>query len=58
MEKESFSSGYGRGIDKSRMVVVITADAELVEVDCDYGCCPHAPNCTIAQKINDLITPA
>ena len=55
MEKESFISGYCRGIDNSRMVVVITADAKLVEVDCDYGCCPHAPNCTIAQQIQELV---
>ena len=57
MEKESFLSGYCRGIDDSRMVVVVTENGELLEVDCDYGTCPHAPNCTIAKQINELITP-
>ena len=56
MEKESFISGYCRGIDNSRMVMVVTADCEILEVDCDYGCCPHTPNCPIAEKINALIT--
>lgn len=54
MEKESFLSGYCRGIDDSRMVVVVTENGELLGVDCDYGTCPHTPNCTIAQKIREL----
>ena len=54
MEVESILSGYCRGIDGSRMVVVITADGELLEVDCDYGCCPHTPNCEIAKKVKEL----
>ena len=32
MEKETFLSGYCRGIDQSRMVAVVTEDGELVEV--------------------------
>ena len=54
MEKESFLRGYCRGIDDSRMVVVVTSDCQIVEVDCDYGCCPHTPNCTIAKQIGEL----
>ena len=55
MEKESFLSGYCRGIDDSRMVVAVTENAQLLEVDCDYETCPHTPNCTIAQKIRSLL---
>ena len=54
MEKESFLSGYCRGIDDSRMVVVVTQDGQLLEADCDYGTCPHTPNCIIAQQIREL----
>ena len=55
MEKESFFSGYCRNLDGSRMVAVITEQGELSECDCDYGTCPYAPGCTIAQKIEELI---
>ena len=55
MEKESFISGYCRTVDDSRMVEVITEDGKLLEVDCCYDCCIHRPNCTIAQKIKELI---
>ena len=54
MEKETFISGYCRGIDRSRMVAVVTEDGELVEVDCGYGGCAHEPNCLIARQIREL----
>ena len=55
MEKETFLSGYCRTTDQSRMVEVITENGQLLEIDCCYENCIHAPNCTIAQAVNDLI---
>ena len=55
MEKETYLSGYCRTTDQSRMVEVITENGELLEIDCCYENCIHAPNCTIAQAVNDLI---
>ena len=55
MEKETFLSGYCRTTDQSRMVEVITENGELLEIDCCYENCIHAPNCTIAQAVNDLL---
>ena len=55
MEKETFLSGYCRTIDESRMVAVVTEDGALVEVDCCFESCIHAPNCVIAQNIRQLL---
>lgn len=55
MEKESFLSGYCRSIDESRMVTVVTEAGELSEVDCCFETCIHVPNCTIAQRIRELL---
>lgn len=55
MEKESFLSGYCRAMDDSRMVVAVTEDGQLTEVDCDYGTCPHTPSCAIAANIRELL---
>ena len=55
MEKESFFSGYCRTIDQSRMVSVVTENGELVEVDCSFETCIHAPNCLIAKQIQELL---
>jgi len=55
MEKESFLSGYCRGIDQSRMVTVVTEDGQLLEADCCFGTCVHEPNCTIAKAIRELL---
>lgn len=57
MEKEVFLSGYCRTIDQSRMVTVVTEDGELTEVDCCYETCVYAPNCTVAEKIRELLNP-
>ncbi len=54
MEKEYFFSGYCRTLDKSRMVAVETEDGKVVDVDCRFENCIHAPNCTIAQEIRKL----
>ena len=56
MEQERFFSGYCRTIDKSRMVTVETEDGQLLEVDCCFETCIHAPNCTIAAEIRQLLT--
>lgn len=53
MEKELFFSGYCRTTDASRMVEVVVDGTELVEVDCCYENCAHAPNCTIAASIRE-----
>ena len=55
MEKELFISGYCRSIDQSRMVSAVTEDGQLVEVDCCFETCIHAPNCTIAQQIQEAL---
>lgn len=55
MEKEVFLSGYCRTIDQSRMVAVVTEDGKLLEVDCCFENCIHAPNCSIAQQIETAI---
>lgn len=55
MEKEVFLSGYCRTIDQSRMVAVVTDDGKLLEVDCCFENCIHAPNCSIAQQIETAI---
>ncbi len=54
VEKEAFLSGYCRAIDRSRMVALVTEDGQLVEVDCGYTGCVHAPNCQIARQIREL----
>ena len=54
MEKESFLSGYCRNLDAARMVEVLTENGKLLEADCDYGTCPHASSCAIAQSIGQL----
>lgn len=46
MEQEMILSGYCKTIDGSRTVMV-----EDGEADCLYPDCPHAPGCTIAQKL-------
>ena len=54
MEMEKFCSGYCRQLDASRMVAVVLCDGELEEVACCYGSCIYQPNCSIAQKIEEL----
>lgn len=58
MEKETFLSGYCRTADQSRMVAVVTDCGELIEADCCFENCIHAPNCTIAEQIRILLTEA
>lgn len=55
MERELFLSGYCRCMDQSRMVAVVITDGELEEADCRYPDCPYAPNCPIAEKIEEAL---
>jgi hypothetical protein len=55
MEQEYFFSGYCRTLDESRMVTVEVEDKRITEVDCCFESCIHAPNCTIAEEIRNLI---
>jgi len=55
METESFFSGYCRQIDNSRMVAAVQENGVLIEVDCCYPDCPHAPDCTVAEKVNEFL---
>ena len=55
MEQERFLTGYCRTIDESRMVAVVTEGKTLLEVDCCYENCIHAPNCAIAKAIDELL---
>lgn len=55
MEQEYFFTGYCRTTDESRTVAVETENDKLTEVDCCYPDCIHAPNCTIAESIRQLI---
>ena len=56
MEQEAFFSGYCRQLDAGRMVAVFVVDGKLDEVDCQYATCPHAPNCLIAKRIDELLS--
>ena len=55
MEQEVFLSGYCRQTDGSRMVEVVVQDGKLCEADCCYGSCLYQANCTIAQKIEEIL---
>lgn len=55
MEQEFFLTGYCRNIDQSRMVTLVTEDGKLTEIDCCYENCVHAPGCTVARQIDELL---
>lgn len=55
MEQEYFFTGYCRTTDESRTVAVEVENGKLTEVDCCYPDCIHAPNCTIAENIRQLV---
>ena len=52
MEKELFVTGYCRVLDQSRMVAVEIED-DQVDATCSYPDCHYAPNCQVAQKIQE-----
>ncbi|MBQ6851991.1 MAG: hypothetical protein IJO04_03045 [Oscillospiraceae bacterium] len=54
MEQEHFLSGYCRTADQTRIVVAVTEDVRLLDVDCCYERCPHTSSCTIAQQLRQL----
>ena len=55
MEQEYFLTGYCRTTDQSRTVTVVNESGKLIEVDCCYENCVHAPSCTIAKEITALL---
>lgn len=55
MEREVFFSGYCRTIDDSRMVTVEVDGNSLLDADCCYSSCVHACNCSIAERIRQLL---
>ena len=52
---EKIITGYCRCLDQSRMVTA-ERDGSEWDIDCDFGCCPHEPNCAIAQQLRELTT--
>ena len=52
-DKEYCLSGYCRVLDQSRRVLVEVFGGET-EADCCWPDCPHAPQCTIAQQIQEI----
>ena len=50
---EKIITGYCRCLDQSRMVTA-ERDGSDWDIDCDFGCCPHEPNCAIAQQLREL----
>lgn len=55
MEREGFFSGYCRQLDGARTVTVVAEDQKLREVDCLYENCPYAPNCPVAERMEDFL---
>ena len=55
MEREKLITGYCRALDNSRMVLAEAEDKELIQIDCDYPACAHAPVCKIAQQIEAFL---
>ena len=54
--EERYLTGYCRCLDASRIVEVVTEDGKLAECDCSYGNCKFQSQCTVAQKIEELIS--
>lgn len=53
MEQERILTGYCKALDNSRMVIAVYEDGKLIDIDCAYPHCPHAPNCPIAAQLED-----
>ncbi len=51
--EEHIISGYCRRLDQSRMVTA-ELEADSLEIDCDFGCCPYESSCTIAAQLKAL----
>lgn len=57
MEREVFLNGYCRALDHSRIVTAELDETTLLDVDCNYGTCPYAPSCSIAESLRQLSAP-
>lgn len=51
---EIILSGYCRGIDAARTVLVEIENGELF-ADCAFGACPHEAACPMAEKIREIM---
>ena len=56
MMEEHYLTGYCRCLDHSRIVEVVTGDGKLEECDCSYGTCKFQSQCSIAEKIEEIIS--
>lgn len=52
MEEEIIVTGYCRALDQSRMVTLEFYDGSW-EADCAWPDCPYAPQCKIAEKMQE-----
>ena len=53
---EHYLTGYCRVLDSARVVEVIIEDGNIDDCDCGYGNCKFQMQCTVAQKIEELIS--
>ena len=52
MEEEIIVTGYCRALDQSRMVTLEFYDGSW-EADCAWPDCPCAPQCKLAEKMQE-----
>lgn len=52
---EYFVSGYCRQLDGARMVELEVENRQILDCDCDYGCCPFQTVCKIAESIEEKL---
>ena len=53
---EHYLTGYCRCLDSARVVEVVIDGGKLDECDCFYGDCKFQSQCTIAQKIEEILS--
>ena len=56
MMDEHYLTGYCRCLDSARVVEVVIDGGKLDECDCFYGDCKFQSQCTIAQKIEEILS--
>ena len=53
---EHYLTGYCRVLDSARVVELVTEDKKIEDCDCGYGNCKFQSQCTVAQRIEELIS--
>ena len=53
---EHYLTGYCRCLDSARVVEVVIENDKLDDCDCLFGNCKFQSQCTVAQKIEELIS--